>query len=115
MKCAGNLNCRHSIRVCINIIYIICYKLEWYILRISILAFLRVICVYDIYRLPYRDENHGEYEVLAEKRHYQRSRRYDLDDQQEEHVETDENRNGKRHLRKEEKGEYEIFMHCIYM
>ena len=48
--------------------------------------------------LPYRDEDHGEYEVLAEERYHQRGRWYDLDDQQEEHVETDENRNGKRHL-----------------
>ena len=48
--------------------------------------------------LPYRDEYHGEYQVLSKQRHNQGCRRNDLDDQQEEHVETDENRDGERYL-----------------
>jgi hypothetical protein len=42
--------------------------------------------------LPYRDEYHGEYEVLAEQRHHQTGGRNDLHHQQEEHVETNEDR-----------------------
>lgn len=49
--------------------------------------------------LPYRDEYHGEYQVLSKQRHDQRRRRDDLDDQQEEHVEADENRDGERNLK----------------
>jgi len=40
--------------------------------------------------LPYRDEYHGEYEVLAQQRHHQTGWRNDLHYQQEEHVETNE-------------------------
>lgn len=49
--------------------------------------------------LPYRDEYHGEYQVLSKQRHNQRRWRNDLYDQQEEHVETDENRDGERYLK----------------
>lgn len=48
--------------------------------------------------LPYRNEYHGEYQVLSKQRHDQRRRWNDLDDQQEKHVKTDENGNGERDL-----------------
>lgn len=48
--------------------------------------------------LPYRDEYHGEYEVLAQQRHHQTGGRNDLYHQQEEHVETNEDRDWKCHL-----------------
>ena len=48
--------------------------------------------------LPYRDEYHGEYQVLSKQRHDQRRRWNDLDDQQEKHVKADENGNGERDL-----------------
>jgi len=51
---------------------------------------------------PYRDEYHGEYQVLSKQRHNQRRRGDDLDDQQEEYVKTDENRDGKRYLKSRE-------------
>ncbi|KOX81168.1 hypothetical protein WN51_03456 [Melipona quadrifasciata] len=47
---------------------------------------------------PYRNEYHGEYQVLSKQRHDQRRRWNDLDDQQEKHVKTDENGNGERDL-----------------
>ena len=42
--------------------------------------------------LPDRYENHGEYKVLSQEGHNQGRRRDDLDDQQEEHVETNQYR-----------------------
>lgn len=48
--------------------------------------------------LPYRNEYHGEYQVLSKQRHDQRRRWNDLNDQQEEHVKTDEDGDGERDL-----------------
>ena len=48
--------------------------------------------------LPDRYEDHGENQVLAQQRHHKTRRRDNLDDQQEKHVKTNQNRDGQRNL-----------------
>ena len=49
--------------------------------------------------VPYGDEDHGEDEVLSKQRHHQTRGRNDLDDQQEEHVQTNQDGYRQRDLR----------------
>lgn len=48
--------------------------------------------------LPYGDEYHCEYEILSKQRHDQWRRWYNLDDEEKEHVKTDENRDREGYL-----------------
>ena len=66
--------------------------------RVSDWSFCLCVCVCVCVNGPDGDEDHGEDEVLSEQRHHQTGGRDDLDDQQEEHVQTNEDRDGQRHL-----------------